>query len=301
MRRGRAGRKSNDSRRAVPRELLNHYRSYDEARRLMAGSGLLEKARTRELLSRHLPPPPATILDVGGGTGVHAFWLAGQGYEVHLIDPVRRHVAEARRGTKRPGVAPLASIRVGEARALPVADESCDGVLLLGPLYHLTDRRSRLKALKEARRVLRPGGWLFAAAICRFASILDGLYHGFIDDPDFMEILRRDLKSGQHRNPGGQTQYFTTAFFHRPEELKGEVVAAGLQLRECVAVEGPAWIARGLEGRWANPDRWSHLLKLVRLVESEPALMGASPHLLAVARKRRSRGVRSRPRRTANR
>jgi ubiquinone/menaquinone biosynthesis C-methylase UbiE len=281
----------------VPQELLSHYRSIDEARRLLTGSGLLEKARTRELLSRHLPPPPGAILDVGGGTGVHAFWLASQGYEVHLLDPVRRHVAEARRVSKRPGTATLASVRVGEARALPVADDSCDGVLLLGPLYHLTHRSSRLKALGEARRVLRPGGWLFAAAICRYASLLDGLHHGFIDDPEFSEILARDLRRGQHRNPGRQTRYFTTAFFHRPEELKEEIVTAGLELRECVAIEGPAWIARNLEARWANPDRWSQLLKLVRQVESEPALMGASPHLLAIARKRRPRGTRSSSRR----
>ena len=59
-----------------------------------------------------------------------------------------------RRGTPKP----LASIRQGDARALPFADASADALLLLGPLYHLQERADRLRALREAARVLRPGG-----------------------------------------------------------------------------------------------------------------------------------------------
>lgn len=50
--------------------------------------GRLEYLRTQELLRRTLMPPPARILDVGDGTGVHAQWLAADGYEVHPVDPV---------------------------------------------------------------------------------------------------------------------------------------------------------------------------------------------------------------------
>jgi SAM-dependent methyltransferase len=57
--------------------------------------GVLERVRTQELLARFLPPAPAAVLDVGGGTGVHAEWLAQRGYFVHLIDPVEEHVAVA--------------------------------------------------------------------------------------------------------------------------------------------------------------------------------------------------------------
>ena len=53
--------------------------------------------RTQEILSRFLPPPPASVLDVGGGTGVYACWLAVQGYAMHLVEPVERLVAAARR------------------------------------------------------------------------------------------------------------------------------------------------------------------------------------------------------------
>lgn len=218
-------------------DLQGFYASYDEASRLETGPFQLERERTRELLARHLPPPPAAVLDVGGGPGAHAVWLASRGYEVHLVDVVPRHVEQAR---QRPAGAPaLASAEVGDARALGRPDAWCEVVLLLSPLYHLTSRADRLVALREARRVLRPGGRLFAAVISRFASLLDALVQR-IDDPRFSVIVTRDLADGQHRNPTDRIQFFTKAYFHRPEELKAELEEAGLAEVTLFAIEGRA-------------------------------------------------------------
>ena len=108
----------------------------------------------------------------------------------------------------------------------------------MGPLYHLTDRADRLLALREARRVVRPGGLIFAAAISRFASLFDGLVSGFLFEPQFRDIVVRDLAEGQHRNPTDRPDWFTTAYFHHPDELRQEAEDAGLQVVEVVGVEG---------------------------------------------------------------
>jgi SAM-dependent methyltransferase len=261
-------------------EILNHYGAlYQEEHRLQSGLGALEFARTQEIVLRRLPAPPQRILDSGGGPGVYSAWLAGLGYEVHLVDLTPRHVEQARR------ISGLATAKVGDARRLGHADESMDAVLLMGPMYHLTERVERLSALRETRRVLRSGGLLYAAAISRFASLLDGLHTLAIDDPAFLSIVERDLDDGQHRNDTGNPAYFTTAFFHHPEELGREIEDAGLELLELLAVEGPVWIARDFEARWGDPVRREQLLRLARNVEAEPSLLGASPHLLAVARR----------------
>jgi SAM-dependent methyltransferase len=149
--------------------ITDYYHRAPEEARLDQGPFQLEEARTRELIQRFAPAPPGTVLDVGGAAGAYALWLAEAGYAVHLIDPVPRLVAEAQRRSAA-AARPLASCRVGDARALELAGDTADVVLLLGPLYHLTSLPDRARALHEAARILKPGGWLFAAGISRWAS-----------------------------------------------------------------------------------------------------------------------------------
>jgi len=260
-------------------DVISHYTENPEDNRLRSGRGELEFVRTRELILRHLPAPPEIILDVGGGSGIYSAWLGSLGYDVHLVDMVPGHVVSAGR---TPGIA---SATVGDARNLARPNESADAVLLLGPLYHLTERPGRLQALCEARRVLKPGGLLFAAAISRFASLLSGLVEGFLVDPSFASIVVRDLSDGQHRNSTGKPEYFTRAFFHRPEELQSEIREADFSSVEVTAIEGPGWLAADFDARWSDPAWRGRLLALIRTVEREPWLLGATSHLLAVAKR----------------
>jgi SAM-dependent methyltransferase len=262
-------------------EITAHYTSVPEQQRL--GPLSLERVRTWELLGRHLPPPPAVVLDIGGAAGVYALPLAAQGYQVHLVDPVALHVQQALHASAEQPATPLAGASVGDSRQLDWPDASVDGALLLGPLYHLTDRADRINALTEAGRVLRPGGVLVAAAISRFASTLDGLLRGYLDEPGFEAIVERDLRDGQHRNPTGRPEWFTTAFLHLPEELGGEIAEAGRRPGALLAVEGPAWMLPDIEQRLADPTRRERVLAAIRRLETEPSLLGASSHLLAVA------------------
>lgn len=257
-------------------DIVHHYEErYNEDRRLLDDPlGVLELIRTRLLLERHLPPPPGTILDIGGGPGIYAAWLAAIGYDVEVVDIVPRHVRESiERGIPA---------TLGDARNLPISDASCEAVLLLGPLYHLTSHTDRLQALLEAVRVAKPGAPVFAAAISRYAPAIDGLESGFIDDPVFVEIMDRDLDAGTHINPTSNPDYFTTAFFHRPEDLRDELAEAGLRDISVLAVEGIGWASSDVGVRIEDPDRLSVLLGLLERLEGEPSILGASPHLLAI-------------------
>lgn len=209
-------------------EMLVHYEAVDESTRLTRSPhGRLEFLRTQMLLRRFLPDPPARILDVGGATGVHATWLAADGYEVVLIDPVPHHVDTAAAfGTFR--------CRVGDARDLSEPDDSVDAVLLLGPLYHLTGAKDRLTALGEARRVLRPGGLVAAAAISRYLAALE-VGSSSVLDQERVRLAGKLIETGEYAGFLG----FTAGHWHRPDELRDEVQAMGFTDIRVLGIEGP--------------------------------------------------------------
>lgn len=264
-------------------EIERHYKAIQEGRRIAEGFGRLELIRTQEVLGRYLSAVPCSILDVGGATGIHAEWLAELGHNVHVIDLMPHHVEEAARLGDTTG---RVTAEVGDARNLPLEDDSFDAVLLFGPLYHLTEREERLLAWAEARRVVRAGGFIFAAAISRFASLFDGLSQGFLFDPTFRQIVEGDLRDGQHRNPTENQHWFTTAYFHHPDDLREEAETAGAEVLEVVGIEGLAGWLPQLADRWSDPSDREAILQSARLVESESSVLGLSAHLMAVTRSR---------------
>lgn len=264
--------------------ILAFYDKTPEESRLSSGPGLLEEFRTRELILRHIPHAPATVLDIGGGAGVYSFWLAERGYDVHLIDATPRLVEVAMRRNAS-ATHPLRSMQVGDARALGDAAPPADAVLMLGPLYHLQELDARKAALREALRVLRAGGVLVAAGISRFASALDGLARELLTDPAFERIMSRDLTDGRHENDTNRLDYFTSAYFHHPHELRDEASGAGFHVDALYGIEGPGWMLPDIDARLRDPARREIVLRVARALESEPTTIGCSAHLLLVAHK----------------
>lgn len=259
-------------------EIEQYYEAGQEAGRLDAPFFRWEKIRTLDLLTRFLPPAPARILDVGGASGAYAFPLAEMGYLVDLIDPVPLHIEQAK--LRAGGVTRVPrSFQLGDARQLPHGDGVADAVLLFGPLYHLTSLNDRIQAISEARRVLRPGGLLMAVAISRFASAMDGIARGLIRDPEFVRIVEHDLKTGQHHNETQNPDYFTTAFFHHPDEFRSDLIRGGFPDARLFAIEGPCWTVPEL----TTPEQQESLMEIIRALESEPTLIGASAHIMGIA------------------
>jgi diguanylate cyclase (GGDEF)-like protein len=263
--------------RPVEADIRSYYSTMTETDRLIVtGHGQLEHLRTTELLTACLPSPPARVLDVGGGTGVYARWLAGLDYQVHLIDLIPEHVAAA---TSQSQSAKLTAA-IGDARHLDEPDNSADAVLLLGPLYHLLQHQDRITALQEARRVLRPGGVVAAAIISRHSALLAAASRGRLDSWQ-RDLALATLANGRH----DPRLSFTAAYFHTPEEAVTECEDAGFHDVTVHAIEGPMWAALKTN---SNPSAMTDLLDsaliCARAVEQDPALLAASAHLLVTAR-----------------
>ena len=260
--------------------LLSYYGKGEERERLDAALGALEFERTKELVSRFLPPPPAVIADVGGGPGRYALWLAKLGYYVRHRDIVPLHVSQLE---EQRGELPIEAA-VGDARALDLHDGAADAVLLLGPLYHLPSRAERVVALREAGRVVRPGGHVFAAAISRWAARLDAILAKrlYRSSPETLSLVPQVERTGW-LPPLGPGSFF--GYAHRPMQLHSEARAAGLSVVSLVCVQGAASLLADLDVRSASVEDWQVVLDTARATESVPELLGIGPHLLATCRR----------------
>jgi SAM-dependent methyltransferase len=217
-------------------DLVAVYDAGDEDARMAASSNRVEWLRTLELLERWLPAAPASILDVGGGPGRYAEWLAHRGYSVTLFDPVPKHIDQARaRGV---------SAELGDARELPVADHSVDAVLLLGPLYHLPSPADRAVVIQEAVRCVVPGGVVIAAGMSRWAKPIVKATLGELDDPAVQRYLIQVLEHGH--DPAGDA-FDRVTYSHDPSELQTELETAGLTNVDLLGIEGPLGVQARLD------------------------------------------------------
>lgn len=275
----------------VDPEIDWYYRKGHEATRL-ATRCQLEEARTRRIIEKRLPEGPQDIVDIGGGAGAYAFWLAAQGHAVHLVDPVDLHISQARTIAKESKLR-LQGLYRADASSLPFPDEMFDAALSFGPLYHVTERENRIATLREAYRVLRPGGTLFAAAINRYAMAIDGFFKGYVADALFEETMKTSTRDGQHRNPMRRDGLFTTAYFHRPEELGSELEKSGFRQIELLAIEGPWPCIPEFERKWNDHRFRALLMDVIEQMEADPTVIGFGGHLMAVGRRPRRRRKRA--------
>jgi len=273
------------------KEIYEFYNNGAEIGRLERGLGIVEFLRTKEILSRYIDGGKV-VYDIGGGIGMYTAWLAKMGNEVHLIELAENAVEYAKANMMQDC---LFIAETGDARHVNRPDESADVVLLMGPLYHLRNREDRLQSLRESLRVLKKGGLLVAAGISKFSSMTWALsVYGekknenlleFLDDPVFFNMIKGEMTTGDHIRPKEYPKFIAESYFTTAEEMKTEIAEAGFVVEKAIAVEGCIWFTPHLAEKWEDEVSRERLLEIVRVTESEPEMMGMSPHFLLVARK----------------
>lgn len=265
-------------------EVYEFYNKGAEIGRLERGLGVVEFDRSKEIIGRYLDGK-MVIFDIGGGIGKYSEWLVSLGHTVSLIELAPAAVDYAKEHMTVPYEA-----LTGDARKVDKPDNSADMVLLMGPLYHLQNREDRMMVLSEAGRVLKDGGILIAAGISKFSSATWALsVYGngvdFLDDEIYMNMIRREMESGEHVRPDEYPYVISNAYFHTIGGLRDEIADAGFTVNESVAVEGCSWITPDIAGKWNDPLRKSRLLEIIRTTEHEETMMGISPHFIVCATK----------------
>ncbi len=241
-----------------------------------------EHAVTWRFLRTHLPTPPARIADIGGGPGRYALVLAADGYAVTLVDLSARVLELAKERALTTGVSIMQYTHANALDLSMLKSDAFDAVLLLGPLYHLLSEDDRKRALIEARRLLRPGGLIFAAFITRYAPLRDAARHRPLALVEEREWVQTILDTGQHHSPG--TGRFTDAYFAHPSEIAPLMKSSGFTTLDLIACEG---IVSGIDEQVnvLEGDGWEAWVELNYQLGRDPSIHGAAEHLLCVGRK----------------
>lgn len=276
--------------------VLAGYNAGIERNRLRTGIGLIEFERTKEILLDKLPDPPAVIYDIGGGYGEYSWWLSALGYEVHLFDLSETNISMSEGLSDEYPNVHLKSAVVCDARSVPRPDKSADAILLMGPLYSITEYEERILAIKESFRLLKDEGLLFSAALTPYSVLISRLavYHmddtksrKELDDPAVISIIKRALIDGCYINPERKiANGLGSSHLHTSKALKEELSCGGFITSAVHGVMGGAWLAPNLDELLKDEKTREVLMNTVRILDTHEEIIGLSGHLLAVSKKK---------------
>lgn len=277
-----------NSKQLISRDIELFYNKASEETRLNKGMGIFEFERIKSLIEKYLSPSTSKIIDVGGSTGKYSEWLAKKGHQVHLIDPISKHIEIAiNRANKLKN---KFSIQLGESRKLEFPNNYADLIILHGPLYHLPKKEDRDLTIREAKRVLKNNGIILGFAINYTASTLVGLLNGLIHKKTFFDMCKQELTNGIHNPPDDFPWLLAEAYYHKPEQLKQEFIAQELTYLNTYAVEGMSWLDKDYFASMLNDKKKKTLLELIKLTENDNHLLSFSPHMMIAVKKQNTYG-----------
>jgi 2-polyprenyl-3-methyl-5-hydroxy-6-metoxy-1,4-benzoquinol methylase len=228
----------------------------------------------------------ARIADIGGGPGRYMIELLKRGYRVSLLDLSPQNVTFAAAKASEAGLKPDALL-VGDARDLTqLSGERFDGVLALGPLYHLTEKPERAAFLKTAKSLLEPSGILIASYLNA-----SGIARSLLSDAPawFGEVANLpSLLTGAEFVGARACSGFTECVWTTPEEAAKEMRDAGFDLLDEAGAEGFAGgLRREIEAlAQNNPAAFTHAIAFGVQTSKLPQYRRATDHLLLVGRSR---------------
>ena len=187
--------------------LVEYYNKFNEDKRLLSRHGQVEYAVTRHYLDECLKTLSGdretatnsdnsviSIADIGAGTGRYSLALAKEGYTVTAVEYVQYNLGILKKHMKEDGIS--FDAYKGDARHLKkLTDKAYDVTLLLGPMYHLHSDEDKVKALKEAMRLTKPGGYVLVAYVMAdYAVVKYGFMEGHIGQSISKGALGDDYK-----------------------------------------------------------------------------------------------------------
>ncbi len=236
---------------------------------------------TVQFIERYLPKG-SKILDIACGTGRYASELLQKGYYLALNDLSEKNIVLTQQRVQgHPNV--ISITQEDAARSKLLTENTWDGILALGPVYHINSKEKRIKLLQKCHNALQPGGYAYIAFMSKAGAMIFGIKHnpsGILDQKEVSNLW----KEGSDDKFVEGTKWFTHAWFCHPEEIYPLINNSGLKLLHLAGIEGV--FGERMELFHNLPDKlkkkWMNFC--FEFCEDK-AMVYQSKHLLCVAKK----------------
>ena len=251
--------------------LENYYNKFNEDKRLNSRRGQVEFTTNLKYIEKYIPLG-AKILDVGAGTGKYSLYLDKLGYDVEAVELVKQNLNVIKKKN------PTLKSYLGNALDLSFLKENTyDAILLFGPIYHLKKRSEQLKAIEEAKRLLKPNGLLFISYCMNEYAIIT---HGFKDGNILTSITSGKVDENFHILEKGNELYD----YVRLEDINFIQEKSSLKRLKLVSSDGASSYIKDTLNKMDQSTFEVFLNYHLKTCERQE-LLGASTHILDILKK----------------
>lgn len=251
--------------------LIKYYNKFNEDKRLTHRHGIVEYITAKKYIDKYIKPN-SKIIDIGAGTGKYSIALYNEGHDVTAIELIKHNLMTLKKNCKE-----ITSYQGNAINLSKEKDNTYDLVLLFGPLYHLINFEDKVKALKEAKRILKPNGIIMISYYMNEYAIIK---HGFIENNILESKQNNEFDSTYHITPKDTDLYSMV----RLEDIDLLNKTVGLKRLEIISQDGPSDYIRPIINKMDN-DTFNEYINYHLTICSRPELLGASSHVLDIVTK----------------
>lgn len=252
--------------------LEKYYNKFNEDKRLLSRHGQVEFSVTMKYIKKVIGKRrEVSIIDIGAGTGRYSCALAQLGHDVTAVELVQKNVSQI--------AAKNSNIKVfkGNALNLKFADNSFDVALLFGPVYHLFTFEDKLKAINEAKRVVKPGGFVMIMYLMNEYAVVTYAFK----EGNLQKCLQEGKLDDKFNVLNGEEDLYS---YVRLDEINKLQKCSELKRYKIISVDGATDYIRPVLNKMSEKDFQTYI-KYQECVCEKKELLGASSHVMDILKK----------------
>lgn len=253
-------------------EIEKYYCKFNEDKRLLSRHGQVEyyiaNSYIHEIINNR---KNLKIIDIGAGTGRYSIALAEEGHDVTAIDLVNKNVSTIKLKSNK------VIAKQGSALNLKFEDNTFDIALLFGPTYHLFSHEDKLKAINEAKRVVKKNGYILVMYLMNDYAVITYAFK----EGNLQKCLNEGKLDKHFQCITSESDLYS---YVRLEEINQLVIDSNLKRYKIIGVDGATDYIRPIINKMSNED--FEIYKQYQLSICERSeLLGASSHTLDILQK----------------